>query len=228
MATLAQLRNSVYSKLGMDSTAAGNDEALVTGWLNEGVREVLLRTHCRVDCADMTLTSGSWKYDLPSSVLALKYVVDDESNPCEIIQFEDLLDLRRASATGQASRMRVALLGSNLFAVWPTPATAEVLDVFYVPKPTEMSTGTNDPSAATYGGVPSEFHKAIELWALAQGSDHEHEGRTQQGVNYLAQFDEYVRKFVRPAVNRMGGKRGQARIGRRPLLTSRNDTYPRY
>src|SRR5574337_1796552 len=92
--------------------------------------------------------------------------------------------------------------GADLFAVWPTPTTADTLDVYYVPQPTEMSDGSHDPSNATYGGIQTAYHKAIELWALSQGSDHEHEQRTQQGVTYEQRFELYIKR-INQAVNRM-------------------------
>lgn len=228
MATLTVLRNAVYSKLGMDSTSSGNDETLVTSWLNEGVREVLLRTHCYVGETTISLSANTWKYTLDASILAMLHVTDDENRPVEVIQATDLLDLRRASTSTDAVPLRIAVLGSNKLLVWPTPTASSTLDVLYVPKPTEMSTGSHDPSNATYGGVPVEFHKAIELWALAQGSDYEHEGRTQSGVKYMQEFELYVKGVIRPAVNRKAGRLGRVKVGRRPLAATGNGTYPRY
>lgn len=228
MATLADLRASVLGRLGMDDTAAGTDEGLVDQWLNEGVREVLIRTHCHVNCIDLTLVADEWKYDLPTAILALKYVTDSESNPVQVVDFQEILDLRRTLSTGHTSNPRMAVLGSNLFAIWPTPTTADVWEAFYVPKPTEMSDGTHDPSSAAYGKIPVEFHHAIELWALAKGSDQEHEGRTQNGIKYTQEFELYISRVVRATVNRKAGRRGPARIGRRPILARSNDVYPRY
>lgn len=228
MATLADLRASVLGRLGMDDTASGTDEGLVDQWLNEGVREVLIRTHCHVNAIDLTLTANEWKYDLPTSVLALKYVTDSDSNPVQVVDFQDILDLRRTLSSGHTSNPRMAVLGSNLLAVWPTPTAADTWQAFYVPLPTEMSTGSHDPSNATYGKIPVAFHHAIELWALSKGSDHEHEGRTQNGVKYEQEFELYIARVVRATVNRTGGRRGAARVGRRPLIARSNDVYPRY
>lgn len=231
MATLSTLRNAVYSKLGMDSTAAGNDETLVTQWLNEGVREVLLRTHCYVSAIDLTLTADEWKYDMDTSVMALLQAWDSNNNPVDIINMDDLLDLRysdSSSYTFGSGNTKMAMLGANMFAVWPTPSDAGTLSAFYVPKPTEMSSGTHDPSNTTYGGVPVQFHKAIELWALKEGSDHEHEARTKSGMQYEAAFDKYIGQLVRPSVNRMQGRKGPARLGRMRGVPSNRSTYPRY
>jgi hypothetical protein len=229
MATLGTMRTAVFSAIGMDSTASGADETSVTKWLNEGVREVLLRTHCRIEVTDMTLTADEWKYDLPTGIMAIKHITDSANNPVDVVQFGEIQELRRAdSSTAVSGTLRVAFLGSNLFTVWPTPSAADSLEFFYVPKPTEMSSSVHDPSESTYGGVPTEFHSAIELWALYRASDHEHEGRSDQGIKYLAQFDEYLRRVVKPAVIRMAPKMGRVRVGRRPMISSDNGRYPRY
>lgn len=218
MATLTTLRTQVYARLGLDSTAAGNDEARTTEYLNQGVREVLLRTHCYVKCADLTLTTDTWKYDLPTSMLQLREVYSDSSTgsvQLERVSTENLLSLRRAAdTTSDPSVMRYAVEGSNLFMVWPTPSSAAVLDVFYVPKPTEMSSGSHDPSNATYGGVPSEFHHAILLYALAQMADQEDDGSSKMGDKYMMEFEQEIRR-VKAHVNRKGGRLAPARVKRR-------------
>lgn len=227
MATLLQLRTSVAAKVGLDDTAGSTDATNVIYWLNQGVREVLLRTHCRVEIATTNLTANEWTYDLPSDVLALHRVVTSDDTPTHIVSLEEILERRRAGNTASTAELRLAVEGSNLFAVWPTPTAASTLTLFYVQRPTEMSSDSHDPSNSTYGGIPAEYHYAIELWALAQASDHEHEGRTQQGVSYLAQFDEYLKRVVRPAVNRMGGPLPRARVGRRGgYYRTDNDRYP--
>lgn len=215
MATLANFRTRISARVGLDTTAAGAEEVLVDSWVNEGVREVLLRTHCYVKCIDLTLTSSSWKYDLPTTALTLKKVIGPENRPVEVVTPTELFELRLADSAASSVPYRVAFYGSNLLLIWPTPSSAAVLEAFYVPKPTEMSTGTHDPSNTTYGGIPTEFHHAIELWALAKASDYGHEQRTQNGLKYMAEFDQYILKVVRPAVMRKGGQLGRIRVGPR-------------
>ena len=226
MATLATLRTAVGTKSGMDYSNAGFERDLIDFWLNEGVREVLTRTHCYVKCADLTLSNDVWKYDLPANILALKSIVDTESNRVEMVTLDEILDLRRSSTTGATTNLRVAITGLNLLTVWPTPTQDIEIDVFYVPLPAEMTTTTDDPSVTTFGGIPTAYHHAIELFALAQASDHEHEGRTQQGRKYTEDFEFYIKKVIRPAVNRMGGRLPQVSRGRRTRVISGNGIYP--
>src|SRR3990172_13364752 len=72
MATLADLRNVVARKIGLDNTASSTDQALIDEWVNQGVIEVLLRTHCTIEQATMDTTASTWLYQLPTSVLHMK------------------------------------------------------------------------------------------------------------------------------------------------------------
>lgn len=225
---LEQLRRTVGRKTGMDYTTAGVDRDLIDSWCNEGVREILLRTHCYVAAADVQTTADEWQYDMSSNIMAITLLWrDGEASETVRVSPDEIIELRRANGTTtDASSLRWALAGTNMLLLWPTPSAEYDIDFLYVPRPTEMSFETHDPSETTYGGVPVEYHKAIELWALANASDHEHEGGTQRGVNYLAQFDEYLKRTVRPSVNRKGGRLAPVRVGRRGNFPRHdNDRY---
>lgn len=225
--TLEQFRRTIGRKTGMDYGSAGVDRDLIDSWINEGVREVLIRTYCYVAAADVQTTIDEWQYDLSQNVMVIKNLWRDGGDRMERVSAEELIDLRRTSGSGSSSTLRWAFEGANMLLLWPTPTAVYDLDFLYVPRPTEMSFDSHDPSNATYGGVPVELHKGIELWALANASDHEHETTTQRGISYLAQFDEWVRRVARPYMNRRAGDLPRARVGRRALIPSRNDTYPR-
>src|SRR3990167_5973090 len=74
MATLTTLRNSVSKKLGLDNTASSAEQALVDQWCNEGIVEILLRTHCTVETATMDTIADTWEYQLPTSILAMRNI----------------------------------------------------------------------------------------------------------------------------------------------------------
>lgn len=229
MATLETLRRAVGTKTRMDYGNATTDRDLIDSWINEGVVEVLRRTHCFVRCIDLTMTADQWKYDLPSSIIAVKAVWrDGETDPMMRVSPEELIEYRRANgAATDATTLRWALAGANLFMLWPTPSSAIEINMLYVPMATAMTATSHDPSNATYGGIPTEYHKGIELWALINASDHEHEGRTQSGMRYLQEFEQYIAR-INSAVNRKGGRMPAVRIGRRPTVPSSNSVYPRY
>ncbi len=224
--TLEQLRRSVGRKTGMDYSAAGEDRNLIDAWVNEGVREVLLRTHCYVAAADVSTTVDEWQYDLSTNTMAIVSAWR-EGEVMQRVSSTEIFGMRRGGA-GSGSNLYWSTAGTNMLLFWPTPTSVFTINLIYVPRPAEVSFETHDPSSPVYGGIPVEFHKGIELWALSNASDHEHEQGTQRGVNYLAQFDEYIKRVVKPAIARKGGGLPRARVGRRAGRVTDNDRYPRY
>lgn len=228
MATLGTIRTYVKANIGLATTA---EVALIDEWANDAVREVLQRTHCHVNCLDLTLTASTWKYDLPVSIMAVKEVYrDSDGEPLVRVTPEELIDLRRSSLQSgeDTTRIRYAVLGHNLFAIWPTPTTTVQLDVWYVPMPTEMSDTSHDPSTATYGKIPKGVHtRALETFVLAKAAEYTNDKPSGMGQMYWAQFEQQVRQGI-AAQNRLGGRLPRARVGQRPSRAFiANDVYPR-
>jgi hypothetical protein len=106
--------------------------------------------------------------------------------------------------------------------VYPTAAAAVTLVVLYVPKPTEMTT-TNDPSTATYGGIPVEYHPALEEYAKWKMADYDDDSSSQNGLLYQQEYMRLVRDAKRHMRERGGRTLGHVSLGRRSLaITSRS------
>ena len=227
MATLETLRRVVGGKIGLDYTNAGTERDLIDEWCSQGVREVLLRSHCYVGTSTITTTASEWQYDLSYAVMAITQIWrDGETNPMIRVTPEEIIELRRSSSgTSDATTLRWALQGTNMILLWPTPTAAFDINLIYVPRPTELSFDTHDPSTSTYGGVPVEYHKAIEMYALAEAADWDDDASSQAGLTYRARFEDELRN-VRAGTNRKGGRLPQARVGRRRFGARDNDTYP--
>ena len=139
--------------------------------------------------------------------------------------------MHRHSPSGDAADVRYAVAGSNLLLVWPTPSSAYTFELLYVPRPTSMSDGTHDPASLTYGRIPTEFHKAIEYYALWQGAEYDENQGAQGGERYRALFEDYLATRVRPAMKRKGGaelgqvRRKSWRSRSRSRLMRENDRY---
>jgi hypothetical protein len=87
--------------------------------------------------------------------------------------------------------------------LYPTPSTADTIKLYYVPRPTAMSTGTDDPSTATFGGIPPEFHRAIVKYTEAEAADYRDDQTSQHGDRYRADYQRWLGK-IRKAVNQKG------------------------
>lgn len=233
MATLAALRNSVTTKLGLLNDT-GTERDLVDQWCNEAILEILSRTHCTVHVGSMATVADVWQYHLDANILALRDVFRTDAagavEPVIRVTEQEILELRRGSASSNAAYTRYATIGANLIILWPTPSAAYTLNLHYVPRPGSMTVASDDPSDANFGRVPKEFHKAIEYYALWQGGEYDESRSSQGGERYRALFENYIDKVIRPSIRKKGGadqpqvRRGSWRSQR--LRARENDRYP--
>lgn len=193
--------------------------------LNEGVREVLSRTHCYVKSASISISANDFEYELKDALtddpLAILNVITSDTKPCERISPEELHEYRRASpAMSSAYTFFYAVDGANLLLLYPTPQAASTLTVYYVAKPTEMSSAAHDPSDVTYGNIPVQWHDAIEYWALFRMAGYDDDASSQMGMAYRGLFDNRIREIRRELRNLGGRKLSRARVGRRAITSS--------
>jgi hypothetical protein len=226
MATLAQFRSRVQAKIGLDATASGTDEVLLDSWINEGVTDFLLQTQCKVISATMTMIVGTSDYTLDTAILVIKDVyITSGSDLTGLEQWSpyELLARRRANTTQSSPATAYAVMGGNLFLVYPTPSAADVITLYYVPRPVTLSAGGDTPSE-----IPVEFHKAVEYYALAQAADYDDDASSAQGLRYRDLYLSEVGK-ARKYLNVKGNARlPRAVVGRRRLVSPRNDVYPEW
>ncbi len=204
---LADIRNEVSRVIGLDQTAAGTDELLVDAWANEAVIDILLETRCYVASATTALTVGEGDYTLDSDIL---HVVDVHLTSGGVtyrlkqVSPQVLLDMRVTTNSEAASPVsHFAVAGSNLLMVYPVPSTADTMTIYYVPRPTAMSAGTHDPSTTTYGGIPTEFHRAIVKYTAAEAADYRDDPTSQHGDRYRADYQRWIGK-IHKFVNQKG------------------------
>jgi hypothetical protein len=226
MATLAQYRSRVAAKLGLDTTAGGADEVLTDGWVNEGITDFLLQTSCKVTSATMNLAAGTADYTLDTGILLVKdlYLSSGGSTyGLTEVTVPQMIELRRSTSTTNSPSLYYAVAGGNLFMVYPTPSAADVITLYYVPRPVTLSTAGASPDE-----IPVEFHKAVEFYALAEGADYDDDQTSAQGQRYRELYDMWVFK-ARKSLNRKGNVRlpkimvGPAYPGR---LSRSQDTSP--
>lgn len=221
MATLATLRSSVQNKLGLDTTASSTEETLVDRWINEGVVDVLVRTRVHVNCLDVDLIANTWKYNLDTDILAILDITVTDSGTGDTLMpqrttAEDILWKRSRGGDDATSPMLYyALAGNDLLLVYPTPAAGDSLDVFYVPRPTALSISSQDPSTDTLGGIPTEYHKAIELYACWQAAEYTDHQPSRYGLKFQQDYEAWLVRIRKQARNKGGRYLGAARLGRR-------------
>lgn len=199
--TLSDFKTAISSIVGLDATA---DATLMTNWVNEGYVNVVKRTHCNVLCADMDLTSGTWKYTWAGTILAvvdawldsgdLNYRMQRKSVP-------ELVDFQVGSGSAAAPSRYYATAGSNLIMFYPTPSTGETFHILYVPRPTALSAAGDAPD-----DVPAEFHWVIEQYALSRAADFDDDSSSGMGSFYLQKYEQGIAQ-MKQANAVMGGSR---------------------
>lgn len=224
-----QLITVVSAKIGLNMSAGHAERALMEGWANEGVVEVLLATHCYTEIGDMALTPGAAEYRLDDDILAIandKITSSSGAGTFSVITLEEMID-RQAANTAQTGGTTVVAMEGNLLVVFPTPSTGTTIRYYYVPRPTPMTDDAHDPSTANFGGVPSEYHKAIEYYMLWQGAEYDNKKAPMSPQDYATAFEGLCKKYRK--AHRQRAQRGlrPGRVGYPGRnFGRRNDTYP--
>lgn len=191
MATLTQFRSELAAVLGLTETTAG-DQTMMDFYVNEGVSDVLLRTHCKVLPFEMSTTAGEGDYTLPAGILVVieleistssaQYVLD-RMTPAEVLR------LRRNNDGSDTSRA-YATSGANLLMLYPIPSGVDTITGLYVPRPTTLSGASDTPSE-----IPAEWHKAVSFYALARAADMDDDSTSEQGERYRGLYEQAIARM---------------------------------
>lgn len=159
--------------------------------MNEGVLDVIRRSKCVVHSATSSLTSGQKDYELSTSVLAfitldVTGAADAQNYTMERVSVDEMVKMRSTGAVAQSPAQFYALAGANKLMLYPTPAAADTLTYYYVPRPTTLSVSSDDPSTS---GLPAEFHKLVEWYALAEAGDFDDDQSSAQGERYRQMYE---------------------------------------
>lgn len=222
MSTLTNFRTELASVLGLDNATTG-DQPLMDVYLNEGVLDCLVKTHCKVSPLTMTLTSGEKNYTLPSQILVIIDLFTSSQGSdyhFERMTPQEILAMRR-NASGSSPARYYATSGANLLMVYPTPTAADTLTGIYVPRPATLSAGADTPSE-----IPAEWHKLVSFYALWRMADADDDASSEMGERYRALYEVGVRE-ARTAVLKHGGTRlAPARIRDRRRVPVNPSTSP--
>lgn len=154
---------------------------------------MLRRTHCYIKSETITLTANVGDYDLQSTnpeILAIDDLYLSSGGTNFRVRREsttDILNLRMYQVV-TAPVQRYALSGANLLMVFPTPIQADVFTVYYVPRPTALASGTDDPSSVTLGGIPKEYHYGLELYMQWKAGDAFDDESSSSGETYRRMY----------------------------------------
>jgi len=138
----------------------------------------------------MTCTAGVGDYTLDSAILAIEDIYTTSGNTNFRLTRKsttDLINLRLFSVTSSPEQL-YAVSGTNMLMVYPTPLTGDTITVYYVPRPTALASPTDDPSSASLGGIPSEFHYGLELYMQWKAADAFDDESSSSGESYRRMY----------------------------------------
>lgn len=232
--TLDELCLGCSARTGMTNSVGHEDRTLMEKWANEGVIRVLEKTRVRITNVTVSLTPGVDNYVLSSAVAGngvLNILSAERSGgggKGRLIQldFETLQQYRRANPSSGVKYF--ALLGDNRLIISGAALTGESINIEAIPKPTKMTSGSNDPSNNTYGGIPEDGHKAIEDWMAYRAMQRLRDPADAAIAAARKEFESEVSEFRKFIRQRAGRGLPRARIGYPEWrnLNSRNDVYP--
>ncbi len=150
-ATFQDIQDAVLARVRMDTTAGVQaDRTKVKAWINQGYSRLCVDCEANVTSGTFPYVAGTASYTLSSllsgAVARIKQVYSTgggvTTNPLRSVSLYEILRLRSAgggvAATTGAPSM-YALSGLNDLEVYPNPASADTVTVYYVTAPTLLS-----------------------------------------------------------------------------------------
>lgn len=214
------------------SNAAGHEElTFMQEWLNQAVRDILQKTHARVELGDLTLSIGVTDYRIDQSVLAMDdRTISGANYDFKIVTLDDIYDLRRSNVSGAGTSISAIAIEGDLALVYPSPTSAQVIRYVYVAEPSPMTADANDPFTAPYGSLPhdTDVELAIEYFMLWRASEYNEEKAPMPPQEYRKAYEGLLVNIRKNKRHRARRGLAPARIGYpdRPFVGRRNDTYP--
>jgi hypothetical protein len=231
---LLQFETSVAAELGL---TLPDEKTIIDDSINVAVQRVLEDTHCFITSENINV----------SSLVALGAVTGDYTLPAEILEITEmyttsggtiyafehlseiaLIEKRRVSSPSGTPSMFYSVSGANMLMMWPTPASTDVLTVYYVPVPTALSGPTDDPSTAANGGVPQFLHEAIFLYTCSRAASYDDDQTSAQGQRYRDWYDKEIIRYKELIRKRGGDRNARAVVNekRRRARFHDNSIYP--
>ncbi len=220
---LATFRTRISGAIGISNIASSPEQALIDGWVNEGIVDLLRRTKMVKKTASLTLTANVGDYELDADILSFKSLTyepatsNQQSWSLEPLDSADIRRMRLFQAAASVNPTYYALEGVNLLMLYPTPSSStDKVHMLYTPRPAALALTGDDPSTAGKGQIPSEFHPAIEEYAKWKAADYVDDASSQQGMAYFQGYQQWVVEIMKSTTLKGGvglpgitwGKRG--------------------
>lgn len=139
--------------MARSSTDSTGEVTYLQELANEAVVDILTRTKLNVRRVALQLDADVREYDVSNEMLRVWSLEDIDGVPLQEVPEGDLVSYDGAKVFQFVGYARL-ILG------WD-PEQDDTIDAWYTPRPTDMTDDAHDPSLATYGLVPEEYHSAL-------------------------------------------------------------------
>ncbi len=193
------IQTSVAAKLRL---TLADDQTKIQDWINQTYADVAVETRCFQKQGTAAMTAGVATYLLDAQILHIELLTVTQAGgtayfPLVECQLDEILNYQATSAGGSGPSRRYCLIGLNEIVVWPTPAAADTMNIWYSYLAPPL---VDDNDTALF---PEPFaSKILEYGALVQGAEWKRDimvlGQYQQQYqSWLGAFQRYL--------NRKGG-----------------------
>jgi hypothetical protein len=205
--SFGDIQNAVLAKSRLDPVLDGQR---VKDWINQSYTRVCVETEAMIRTATMTVTAGASTYLLPAGVARIKQMLlqpagqTQSSPPLIRTTLDEILSRRQAGGDQRQSGNQAthyAVLGINQFELWPTPAAADVIWIWYVLFPASLSAPTDVP-------ILEEPYasKLLEYGALTDAGDFNGD---PSALDWENNFNEWMGRYQQHLDRKQGVIPGQ-------------------
>jgi hypothetical protein len=204
--TFLDIQTAVLQKARLDPALDGQR---VKDWINQTYTRVCVETEAIVVTATMNCTAGAYSYTFPTAVARSKqmqvrpYGSTLLNAPLVRTTLDELLQRRQSGGDSPLAGQPThdALLGISDFELWPTPAAADVILIWYVQFPVPLAANSDLP-------VLEEPYasKLLEFGALVDAGDFNGDPSVQ---SWQADFDTWTTRYMAHLERKQGIIPGQ-------------------
>jgi hypothetical protein len=227
--TKGDLIAAVSHEADLDSTVGSDDRADMERWLLQAIQEILERTHCHLEVADITFPASTPDLRLDAIIVAVHgRTVPTDRGELLVIPIQEMLNRRRRPTSLDAPAYIAA--EGDLWMIDPAPTADMVARVILVPMPAAMTDDTQSPDSPTYGGIPVLHHHAIEEYMLYRAARSNDKKTPMTAQDYFQMFGQSCQR-IRRAARKEPGRHLMAPLVGYPVngqnrVSPRNDAYP--
>lgn len=192
--TFLDIQNDVILRARLLSSL---DLSSVKDWINRAYYQVCVEAEVTVTTTTINCVAGTSKYTLASTVAKIKQAALKPAGstsfnaPLTLTTLDEILRFRQAGGDTQTAGTTAAyytLLGSTDLELWPTPAAADVITVYYVAYPTALSANGDLPV------IEEPYASNLLVYgAAAQAGDFKGDPST---VDWENQFADWMSRYM--------------------------------